>query len=112
MTDEDPPVGGDGDAMLYDYLKHLTSLCLFSLAGVAALAGKVTGRSATSVTIALVVIGLAAFSSFYATGLIVEARFSGKPIKGNINIFRHAAPLLLSIGIGMFLYLFVRSTKP
>ena len=112
MNDENPPVGGDGETFLYDYLKYLTSLCLFSLAGVAALAGKVTGRSPVSLTIALVVIGLAALSSFYASAMIVEARFAGKPIKGNLNLYRHAAPLLLSVGLGMFLYLFVKSLKP
>ncbi|HEX9953642.1 MAG TPA: hypothetical protein VGB48_00295 [Allosphingosinicella sp.] len=111
MNDENTPASGDGQAFLYDYLKHLTSLCLFSLAGVAALGGKVTGRSTVSLTIALVVIGLAAFSSFFASAMIVEARFSGKPIKGNINVYRHAAPVLLSVGLGMFLYLFVGSMK-
>lgn len=112
MDDENTPVARDGEAVLYDYLKHLTSLCLFSLGGVAALADKVHGRSAVQVIMALTVIGLAAFSSFYATGLIVEARFSGKPLKANINLYRHAAPLLLSVGIGMFLYLFVKSQTP
>jgi hypothetical protein len=111
MNDDEKPAHGDGEAMLYDYLKHLTSLCLFSLAGVAALAGKVPDRSAKSIIIALVVIGLAAFSSFYATGMIVEARFSGKPIQRNLKIYRHAAPLLLTVGIGMFLYLFASSIK-
>jgi hypothetical protein len=111
MDDDNTPVGGNGEAFLYDFLKHLTSLCLFSLAGVTALAGKVSGRSTVSLTIALVVIGLAAFSSFYASAMIVEARFSGKPIKGNINVYRHAAPLLLTVGLGMFLFLFVTSMK-
>ncbi|USU04659.1 hypothetical protein NF699_16715 [Sphingomonadaceae bacterium OTU29LAMAA1] len=109
MNDDDAQAGTSGDAMLYDYLKHLTSLCLFSLAGVAALADKVHGRSAVSVVMALVVIGVAAFSSFFATGLIVEARFSGKPLTGKINLYRHASPLLLSVGLGMFLYLYVKS---
>lgn len=112
MDDDSEPVGDGGDTILYDYLKHLTSLCLFSLAGVAALADKIHGRSAASVIIALVVIGMAAFSSFLATGMIVEARFGRKPLRGNINLFRHAAPLLLSVGVGMFLFLFVQSLKP
>lgn len=111
MNDEDEPVTHDGQAIMYDYLKYLTTLCLFSLGGVAALADKVTGRSAVSVVIAITVIGLAAFSSFVASGMIAEARFTGKPIKGNLDLYRRASPFLLSIGLGMFLYLFVRSLK-
>jgi len=34
---------------------------------------------------ALIVRGLATFSSFYALAMIAEARFTGKPSKGNIN---------------------------
>lgn len=112
MNEEDAPAGRDGHAMLYDYLKHLTSLCLFSLAGVAALAGKVDARSTVSLIIALIVIGLAAFSSFLATGMIVEARVSGKPVANSMNLYRHASPLLLSVGLGAFLYLFVGSLRP
>ena len=56
MIDEDAPPSGDGEEMLYDYLKHLTSLCLFSLGGVAALADKVHGRSRVPLVIALAVI--------------------------------------------------------
>lgn len=112
MNDENAPTAFAGEAVLYDYLKHLTSLCLFSLAGVAALVDKVHGRSAVSVIIALVVIGLATFCSFYATSLIVDSRLAGKPLNGGINLYRHASPLLLSIGIGMFLYLFLTSRTP
>lgn len=86
MNEEDPSVGGDGEAFLYDYLKHLTSLCLFSLAGVTALAGKVTGRSNVSLTIAFVVVGIATFNSFYASAMIAEAPFTGKPVKGDMNL--------------------------
>lgn len=109
MIDDDASAAGDGETVLYDYLKHLTALCLFSLGGVAALADKVHGRSAISLVIALGAIGLAAFSSFVATGMIVEARLAGKPLGGGIRLYRHASPLLLSIGIGMFVYLFIES---
>jgi hypothetical protein len=109
MIDEDAPPAGDGEAVLYDYLKHLTSLCLLSLGGVAALADKVHGRSAISIVVALIVIGLAAASSFLATGMIVDARLSGKPLGRGIGLYRHASPILLSIGVGMFVYLFLES---
>lgn len=86
MNEENPSKGDDGEAFLYNYLKHFTSLCLFSLAGVAALAGKVTGGSNVSLTIAFVVFGIATFNSFYASAMIAEAPFTGKPTKGNINL--------------------------
>ena len=109
--DDDEPIAPSGEAVLYDYLKHLTSLCLFSLGGVAALADKVQGRAVLPATVALAVIGLAAFCSFYATGLIVEARFTGQPIRGRLDLYRHAAPLLLAVGIGMFFYLFATARQ-
>jgi hypothetical protein len=112
MDDEDAPPDQRGDAMLYDYFKHLTSLCLFSLAGVAALADKVHGRSTTLVLMTLLVIGLAGFSSFVATGLVVTSLRSGTPLDRNIHLYRHTTAMLLAVGIGMFLYVFVTSLKP
>lgn len=112
MNDDDGHGGTDGEAMLYDYLKSVTTLCLFSLGGVAALADKVHGRSVVMVVVALGIIGLAAFCSFYACGMIVEARYSGKPIRGRFDLYRHAPPLLLSVGLGMFMYLYVGSLRP
>jgi hypothetical protein len=108
MEDDTLPAA-DGDALLYDYMKHLTSICLLALGGVLALAEKVQGKSARSVVVAASVIALAAFCSFIASGMIVETRRSGRPSKGNINVYRHASPVLLSVGLGMFLYLFAKS---
>jgi len=107
--DDDRPLPAGSDEVLYDFLKHLTSLCLFALGGVLALADKVQGKSARSLVIAVGVIALAAFCSFIATSIIVEARSSGKPPSSNLRFFRHASPLLLSVGLGMFLYLLARS---
>ena len=112
MDDEDAPTDASGKTMLFDYLKQLTSLCLFSLAGVVALAGKLPSGSAVLITIALIVIGIAAFFSFFATGLLVDAQLGGKPTKRDFQFYRHASPLLLSVGIGMILFLFVRSLQP
>lgn len=111
MSDDDEPVAHDGQAIMYDYLKHLTTLCLFSLGGVAALADKVSGRQALLVVMAMVVIGVAALSSFIASGMIVEARYSRQPIKPHFDRYRNASPLLLSVGLGMFFYLFFGSLR-
>lgn len=101
----------DSEMLLYDHFKHLTSLCLFSLGGGVALADKVEGRSAPMLIVALVVIGIAGVTSFGAAGYIVEMRYTGKPLTRNLNRYRVASPLLLSVGIGMFLYIFARTLK-
>ncbi|MES2754602.1 MAG: hypothetical protein V4659_08055 [Pseudomonadota bacterium] len=100
----------DGAWMLYDFCKHITSLCLFSLGGVLALADKVQGRQAGLLVGAVATIGLAALMSFVATGQIVDARMGGKPVAAR-DLSRSAAPLLLMVGLGMFVYLFTRSLK-
>ncbi|RYD59885.1 MAG: hypothetical protein EOP60_00940 [Sphingomonadales bacterium] len=112
MIDEDERPSHEGTAMLYDYFKHLTSLCLFSLGGVLALADKVQGRSTMLLIGALSVIGASALISFTAAGEIVDARYKGKPLAKHLNFYRMASPVLLSLGLGMFLYIFVGTMKP
>ncbi len=107
--DAEPAARADGEAMLYDYLKAQTTLCLFSLGGVAALADKLDGRGIVLVVIALCIIGIAAFCAFYACGMLVEARYSRQPLAPSFHRYRHAPPLLLSVGVGMFLYLYVKA---
>ena len=113
MSDDDGELvrhTSDGEQMLYDFCKHVTSLCLFSLGGVLALADKVQGRSAGLLVGAVAVIGLAALLSFTATGQIVDARMGGKPVRTR-DLSRSAAPVLLFVGLGMFVYLFTGSLK-
>jgi hypothetical protein len=112
IDEEDDAVPEDGEALLYDYFKHLTSLCLFSLGGVLALAEKVQGRSTGLLIGALVIVGAAALLSFSGAGEIVGARYKRKPPGKHLNYYRVAAPVLLSVGLGMFLYLFLRTLKP
>ena len=111
MIEEDEKAPAEGETLLYDYFKHLTSLCLLSLGGVLALAEKVQGRSSTLVIAALAVIGLAALISFSAAGEIVDARYKGKPLAKHLDLYRFASPALLSIGLGMFLYIFLGTMK-
>lgn len=99
----------DGETLLYDYFKHLTSLCLFSLGGVLALAQNAKGVSAGLMIAVLGVIGVAALISFSGTAEIVAARFHRKPLGKHVNHYRAIAPVFLSVGVGMFLYLFTRT---
>jgi len=50
--------------------------------------------------------------SFSGAGEIVRARFKRKPLNNNVNFCRIGAPVLLSIGVGMFVYLFTRTLLP
>jgi hypothetical protein len=112
MTDEDNAANThDGEFMLYDHYKHVTSLCLFSLAGGVALADKAEGRWAVMLVIALVLIGTAALFSFTSSGLIVQARLDGKPSNQHRSIAGKLPGILLAVGIGMLLYIFTRSLK-
>ena len=112
MDEEDEvPGAGDGETLLYDFFKHLTSLSLLSLGGVLALSDKLSGRAATLLIGALGIIGVALIFSFTGSSQIVEARFKGRPLHKSIEICRIAAPILLSLGLGMFLYLFVKTLK-
>jgi hypothetical protein len=112
MNDEDQAAGGpDGWMMLYDSFKHVTSLCLFTLAGGVALADKVEGRWAVMLVVALLMVGSAAAISFGATGQIVEARLAGRTMVPHLRFSRAAPGVLLSVGIGILLYVFTRSLK-
>lgn len=112
MSDgDDLPGAPDGWMMLYDSFKHVTSLCLFTLAGGVALQDKAEGRWAVMLVVALVMIGVAGLISFAATGQIVDARLAGRTTIPNLRFSRAAPGMLLSVGIGILLYIFTRSLR-
>jgi len=114
MTEEDEGKALDavgGETLLYDYFKHLTQLSLFSLGGVLALAGPARGARGLLIA-ALVVIGSSALISFSGAGEIVRTRFQGKPTAKYLDFYRISAPILLSLGLGIFLYLFIKTLGP
>lgn len=110
--DEAVAAGAEGTALLYDYFKHLTSLCVLSLGGVLALIPNAKGLKPGLIFAVLAVLGLAALISFAGTSEIVRARFLKSPLQKTVNSCRVAAPVLLSIGVGMFVYLFARTLYP
>jgi len=101
----------DAETLLYDYFKHLTSLCIVSLGGVLALVPNAKDLSRGMIIAVLIVLGGAALISFTGAGEIVRARYRRKPLGKTVNLYRIAAPLLLSVGVGMFIYLFVRTLR-
>jgi hypothetical protein len=110
IEDEDGPVRG-GEALLYDYFKHLTSLCLISLGGVVALIDKAKGVSPVIQMGVLASIGLAALLSFSGASEIVRAGFHREPLSKYLNACRVSAPVLLSVGLGMFLWIFMKTLR-
>lgn len=103
---------GDGETLLYDYFKHLTSLCIVSLGGVLALVSSGKKLPPNAVIAVLLVLALAGLLSFSGAGEIVRARFQRRPVHKSLNLCRIAAPVLLSVAVGMFVYLFTRTLQP
>lgn len=96
-----------GDLILYDYFKHLTTLSLLVLGGILTLSQTARGAEMKLSTVLLVVgvVTLAGVTSFTASGEIATAHFHGERPK-RMDLYRKVAPALLSLGVGMFLYLF------
>ena len=96
-----------GDLVLYDYFKHLTTLSLLILGGVLTLSQTDEGAEMKLPTLLMVVgvVTLAGVVSFTGSGEIARAHFHGEPPK-RVDLYRKAAPAILSLGVGMFLFLF------
>jgi surface polysaccharide O-acyltransferase-like enzyme len=96
-----------GDLVLYDYFKHLTTMSLLVLGGVLTLSQTDKGAEMKLATLLMVVgvVTLAGLVSFSASGEIARAHFHGEEPK-RIDLYRKAAPMLLLLGVGMFLFLF------
>ena len=109
--EEERVEAGDGETLLYDYFKHLTSLCIVSLGGVLALVPNAKGLPHGLIAGVLVVLSAAALLSFSGAAEIVRARFQRKPLGKSVNFYRVSAPVLLSVGVGMFVYLFTWTLK-
>jgi len=114
MTDEDstqPLEHRDGDLLLYDYFKYLTSLVLITLGGLLIVMKDFDPSDVKprSVIITLVIISSSGVLSFGGAGEIARARYLGRPVKQSVNWVRILSPALLAIGFGHFLALFVDS---
>lgn len=104
------PAIHDGAAYLYDYFKHLTSLSILTLGGVLAISQREGAAPAAAKMYSVVgFVALAAVLAFSGTGAIVRQQSIGKaPGKWfNPNFYRIAAPAALSLGVGMFLALYL-----
>jgi hypothetical protein len=115
MTDEEsnlpPQMRGDGsdrELLLYDFFKHLTSLTLLTLGGVLAIAQAAdrTDVKPAMLVAVLVVVSAGGICSFVGASEIVKQRYTGAPSR-SLEFYRKAAPVLLALGVGMFLGIYV-----
>ncbi len=116
MSDEDTTVpvvdhGHDGELLLYDYFKHLTTLALLALGGILTVS-QIADREDVKpwlLATVLVTISLGGIAAFGGAGEIVRGRHTGTPRHKSVEFYRRVAPILLAIGVGMFLSMFVDS---
>lgn len=96
-----------GDLVLYDYFKHLTTLSLLVLGGILTLTQTDRGAEMKlpGVLIVVGVVTLAGVVAFSGSGEIARAHFHGEAPK-RVDLYRKAAPVILSVGVGMFLFMF------
>ena len=114
MTEDDStlpapaPDVNDRELLLYDFFKHLTSLVLLTLGGVLAIAQGVDKTDVKPVMLiaVLAIISAAGICSFVGAGEIVKKRYTGLP-SHSLEFYRKAAPVLLAVGLGMFLGIYV-----
>lgn len=109
MEDEQRPLGRDAEALLYDYAKHLLSLALLGIGGVASLAQSPLGRGVPGSKVALL-LGAFAVAGFFAlscSAAILRAHRRGHPVPGSAWFFQQGAMAGLGVGVGAFLAVWV-----
>ncbi|PQM27549.1 hypothetical protein CVO77_02895 [Sphingopyxis lindanitolerans] len=104
------PGADDADTFLYDYFKHLTSLSVLTLGGVLAISTgtEAAGASRASMIAVVALVGVAALFAFSGTSEIVRQKATGKIKSKSLTFYRVGAPIALSLGVGAFLYLFLK----
>jgi hypothetical protein len=106
------PQNRQGDLILYDYFKHLTTLSLLVLGGILTLSQTAKGAAMkpTGMMMVVGVVVLAGITSFSGSGEIARAHYKGDRPKW-LDLYRIGAPMILSIGVGMFLFLFNKALR-
>jgi hypothetical protein len=99
----------DGDLLLYDYFKHLTSLVLITLGGLLLVMKDFDPKDARPKIVALtfLLVSTSGILSFAGAGEIVRSRYTGKVKHRTLMVIRHVAPVLLAGGLGMFIAMFL-----
>jgi hypothetical protein len=116
VIDSDSPIpeGSPNRAalLLYDWFKHMTTLSLITLGGLLSIlqAGEASVRPGLLEAI-IVLIALAGIIGFDGQSRILKAELANGPLPDMLKWFRRVAVWSYSLGVGMFLSLFVESVR-
>lgn len=104
--------GNRATLLLYDWFKHMTTLSLITLGGLLSIlqAGKTDVRPGFLETI-IVLIATAGIIGFDGQSRILKAELNEVPLPAMLKWFRTVAVWSYSLGVGMFLSLFVESIR-
>jgi hypothetical protein len=99
-----------GETLLYDLSKFLTSLSLLAAGGVLTIANSARGPGVKPVPLIMVtgVLLVAVVLSASTASTIAVYRYSGRPLKPNLHYYLLATVGLLGIGLGMFVFMWIR----
>ena len=110
MMEDDQPPGSGREAMLYDWFKHLTTLSLITLGGVLSLTQSADADVKTSSLIIIVLfVAGAGVVAFTAAEQLIRAVSAGEPVPAAVRRLQAVAPALLGMGVGAFLYAFIKA---
>jgi hypothetical protein len=101
---------GEQAAVLYDWFKYLTSLSLLTLGGVLSLSQSdaVADIKKAMLVLVLVLLSLAGMASFSGAAMVVDSSTKATPLSRWIKVTGTIAAMSLSMGIGAFLFIFVK----
>lgn len=103
------PLGRDKEALLYDFAKHLLSLALLGIGGIASLAQSPLGRKVPGPSIALLLaaFAIAGFLALSCSAAILRAHRRDQPVPQSAWGFQQGSMAALGFGVGAFLILWI-----
>jgi hypothetical protein len=110
MMDEDErPLGREKDALLYDYAKHLLSLSLLGIGGIASLSQSPLGRGVAGPKIALLLgaFAVAGILALSCSATVLRAHRRDRPLPETAWTLQQGAMGALGMGVGAFLSVWV-----
>ena len=105
MDEDRPPPGRDREGLLYDHAKHLLSLALLGVGGIASITQSPVGRQVTGPKIAvlLAAFAIAGLLALSCSAAILRAYRRDMAVPENAWWFQQGAMAFLGIGVGAFL---------
>jgi hypothetical protein len=109
IEEEDRPPTGEKDALLYDHAKHLLSLSLLGIGGIASLAQSPLGRQVDGPKVAMLLaaFAVAGFLALSCSAAILRAHRRDLPVAASAWLFQQGAMAALGVGVGAFLTVWI-----